>query len=274
MLAFAIERIYAERDVKAKLSPQERQSEILKVLAGKGTVDVSELAERFGVSEMSIRNDLNLLSDQGKLIRRYGGAESTQQVIGERPLTEKQKQNYHKKYLICKKAASLLTNGMSVMLDAGTTAEHIVDFLDNITQLTVITNGVNLINGLISRPDIQVYTVGGRVDPRSYSILGEDAEKSLSRYVAEIAFITADGISLVHGVTNNSQEASRISRQLIQNSVSKILLADSSKIEKVGVFPLCGWDQIETLVTDPGIHAEFKEAIESLGVEVLVSDEI
>ena len=258
-----------ESKLGSKSSRQERQSEILDILAEQGSVDVANLAERFEVSEMTIRNDLNFLGRQGKLLRKHGGANINRPRHGERPLTEKQKQNFQQKYAICRKAATLLSSGMSVILDAGTTTEHIVGFLDEITQLTVITNGVNLLSSLIRHPAIQVYTVGGRVDANSHSILGEDAESGLRKYNAQIGFITADGVSLDHGVTNNSQEATSMSRILIGNSMRKVLLADSSKVGKIGAFPLCPWEQIDIWVTDNGVDAAFKSAVESMGVEVL-----
>ena len=263
-----------QRVVMAKpkrVSPQARQSMILDILQKEGSVDVAGLSLRFGVSEMSIRNDLNTLGSQGKLVRKHGGAESSPLVSTERPLTEKQKENYKQKNAICRTATTLLSNGMSVILDAGTTNEHIVKYLNDISQLTVITNGINVMTGFLERPDLQVYTVGGRVDPRSYSVLGESAVEGLRQYSAQMSFITADGVSLSHGVTNNSQEATNMSRVIIANSVNHVLLADSSKVGRIGAFPLCQWSDIDMWVTDNEVEEEIVAEVESLGVHVLIA---
>ena len=118
-------------DKKSKLTKKERQEKTLEILNEKGFVEVSELSKLFSISEMSIRNDLNDLNRQGKLQRKYGGANTLQISNRELPLTEKHKRNYEEKKLIGRTAAKLIMEGYSIMLDAGTTAEHIVPFLHN-----------------------------------------------------------------------------------------------------------------------------------------------
>lgn len=260
--------------MKTKLSPQDRQTTILELLSKNGSVEVSELSSLFAVSEMSIRNDLNLLDKQGKLIRNHGGAHIGPTQYNERPLSEKQKINFKQKIAICKKATTLISSNISMVLDAGTTSEHIIDNLEGFSNLTVITNGVNIVNNLLQHPEIQVFAVGGKLDAKSYSILGDNAVQDLKQYRAQIGFITADGLSLDHGITNNSQEATKISKTIIDISMNKILLADSTKFNKLGVFPLCNWETIDTWVTDSNIDPAIVAAVEKIGVKVLISDPI
>lgn len=257
--------------MKSRLSPKQRRSRILDFLFERGSVVVSELSEELEVSEMSIRNDLNYLHEQGKLIRRHGGAAVTAQQNDERPLSEKHLLNFRQKAAICRRAASLVSNNMPIVLDAGTTNEQLVRHLTNFSNLTVITNGINLIWSLLEHPSIQVYTVGGRVDSKSCSIVGENAENGFRTYKAQIGFLTADGISLDHGITNNSQEATNNSRVLIDISMKRVLLADSSKVQKLGAFHLCTWEQIDTWITDSDVDHDFVQQIERMGVNVLIA---
>jgi DeoR family transcriptional regulator of aga operon len=258
-------------DKKNKPSKKERQEKILELLNEKGYVEVTELSKLFSISEMSIRNDLNDLNRQGKLQRKYGGANTIQVHNRELPLTKKHNRNYEEKKMIGRAAAKLVTDGNSIMLDAGTTAEHIVPFLYNHHDLTIITNAINIINLLLQLPAVNLYTVEGKVDSKSYSIIGEQAETALKKYNAKIAFITVDGISLEKGFTNNSKEATNISRILLNNSHTKIMLADSSKIGKIGIFPLCDWEDIDIWVTDDKVPDDFMKQVEARGVQVIIA---
>ncbi len=259
---------------KRKHFRTERHEEILRILADRGAVDVSELASIFGVSEISIRKDLNYLHDQGKLERKHGGAHSARTGVTERPLTEKQKLNLSQKRGICRAARELISNGDSIMLDAGTTAESIPSYLNGLDDLTVITNGINLIQRLMGFSFVRVYTVGGWVDAKSFSILGEQAEASLRQFNAQLSFITADGLSVDLGATNNSLQATNISKILIENSVKRVLLADSTKVTKTGVFSLCAWTDIDVWITDSGVDESFRSRIERVGVEVVLAQPI
>jgi DeoR/GlpR family transcriptional regulator of sugar metabolism len=258
-------------DKKTKLTKTERQKKILEILNEKGFVEVSELSKMFSISKMSIRNDLNDLNSQGKLQRKYGGANTLQISKRELPLTEKHKRNYEEKKIIGRAAAKLIMDGYSIMLDAGTTTEHIIPFLHNYHDLTIITNAINIIYSLIRLPTVNLYTVEGKVDSKSYSIIGEQAETALKKYNAKIAFITADGISLDIGFTNNSKEATNISKILLENSHTKVMLADSSKIGKIGIFSLCDWEDIDIWVTDDKVPYDFKEQVEARGVQVIIA---
>jgi DeoR/GlpR family transcriptional regulator of sugar metabolism len=259
-------------DQKSKLHKKERQKEILEILYEKGYVKVSELSKLFSISDMSIRNDLNDLNRQGKLQRKYGGANTLQISNRELPLTEKHKRNYQEKKMIGRAAAKLIADGDSIMLDAGTTTEHIVPYLHHFHDLTIITNAVNIINPLLRITTVNLYTVGGKVDSKSYSVIGEQAETGLIKYNAKIAFITADGLSFEIGFTNNSKEATNISKILLKNSHTKVMLADSSKIGKIGIFSLCDWEDIDIWVTDDRVPSDFKKQVEAKGVQVIVAE--
>ena len=257
-----------------RLSKPERQKKILEILSEKGSAEVTDLARSFACSEMSIRNDLKELNDEGKLLRRHGGAQIAEPTNLELPLTIRQKSHYREKELIGKVASSLINNGDSVMIDAGTTTEKIAKHLEAFTDLTVITNGINILSILMRFPRIGLYTTEGRVDHRSFSIVGPEADRTLSKYYAQIAFVSIDGLTIDHGLMNDSFEATNISRILLENSQKRVLLADSSKIGKMSVCRLGPYTLVDTIITDSNIPPAYRSALERDGIEVMLADEI
>ena len=254
-----------------KFNKKDRHEKILEILAKNGEVEVNELTELFNMSDMSIRNDLNELDQQGKLMRRHGGAYVIESSKTEKPVTVKAKHNFYEKKIIGMEAAKLLHDGDSVMLDAGTTSEHIAPELSNYNYLTIITNGINIINKLLVYPNFNIYTVEGRIDSKSFSIIGEQAENTLKKYNAKIAFISADGLDVETGLTNNSHEATNIAKIILNNSQIKVLVADSSKFGKVGLFSLAIWEDIDILVTDYKIQTEIIESLEKRNIRVIIA---
>jgi DeoR family transcriptional regulator of aga operon len=223
---------------------------------------------------MSIRNDLRELNGEGKLQRKHGGAEIPHPASLEIPLSEREKSHYREKEWIGKAASTLVFNGDSIMIDAGTTTERIARHLEDFADLTVITNGINILSLLMRYPHINLYTIEGRVDHRSFSIVGQDAERTLSKYHARISFISVDGFTIDHGLMNDSFEATNISRILVENSQRRVLLVDSSKIGKVGMSLLGPATLVDTVITDSGIPEEYHSALRDLGLEVMIADEI
>jgi DeoR family transcriptional regulator of aga operon len=262
--------------MQKKLTKKERKVEILDMLENQGSVEVSALSQLFNVSEMSVRNDLNELANESKLLRKHGGAYSNTNLTqnSEVPLTEKQKKNFKEKDLIGKAAVSLIKDGDSIMLDAGTTTEHIALHLNELCDLTVITNGVNTMNLLMYYPGVSTYTVGGKTDSKSFSIVGEMAEKDLKTYIAKTSFISADGLTIEHGLTNNSHEATNISRIIISNSQQCILVLDADKIDELGIISLCPITEIDILLTDARAPESFIQQVQKMGVKVLIAEDV
>ncbi|MEW5816288.1 MAG: DeoR/GlpR family DNA-binding transcription regulator, partial [Spirochaetota bacterium] len=232
------------------MDKEERRIKILELLSKNGSVEVSELARLFHLSEMSIRNDLNYLARNGKLQRTYGGALIGSTSKLELSLREKQQKNMREKSIIGKAAAEFIHDGDTIMLDSGTTTQQLAKNLVNRKNITVITNGINIVNTLAGIEGITLYTVGGQINARSFAIVGSEAEKSLKGYLAGVCVISVDGVDLKRGLTNNSQQDVNVTRILIQQSEKKILLCDSSKLGQIALIPICPLNTIAILVTD------------------------
>lgn len=251
----------------------ERREKILEILNKQGSVDVSELAKLFNLTEMSIRKDLNYLSNQGKLQRTYGGALSWTTSTLELSLREKQERNLLEKSLIGRKAASIIQDGDTIMLDSGTTTQQVAKNLTEHKNLTVITNGINIINTIAGIEGITLYTVGGQIGTKSYAIVGSEAEKALKKYFAKLCIIGVEGVDLEKGLTSNSQMDANITMILVERASKRILVTDSSKIGQVALIPVCPLENIDILVTDEGTPQSFIDEAQKRGVEVFIAKE-
>ena len=255
------------------MNKSQRIEKILEILNNDGRVDVAMLARRFQISEMSIRNDLNFLSEQGKLQRTYGGALSWTTSNLELSLREKQKKNLKKKSIIGRMAASIIQEGDTIVLDSGTTTQQVAKNLTKLKNLTVITNGVNIINVLGGIEGIDLYTVGGQIRAKSYAIIGSEAEESLRKYLAKICVISVDGVDIDKGLSNNNQMSANITKILIERSRKKVLVADSSKLGQIALIPICKIEEIDVLVTDENAPESFISQARNRGLEVLIAKE-
>jgi DeoR family transcriptional regulator, aga operon transcriptional repressor len=248
-----------------------RHAKIIELLNAEGQLNVSDLAEQLGVSEMSIRKDLNHLSNVGMLLRTYGGAVAQQRSNAEMSLLEKQNKNLAEKSMIGKLTASLITSGQSVMLDSGITTQQVAKNLLSHENLTVITNGLNILNTLAGRSNITLYTVGGEITSSSYTIMGSDAETNFQKYYASTCVVSVDGVDAERGLTSRNQLEANITRILLEHSERRILVTDFSKIGQIALIPLCPLTGVDTIVTDDKAPAEFIERAEGMGIQVHVA---
>ena len=254
-----------------KKSTVERRSIIINELEQKGKVDVRELSKMFGVSEVTIRNDLAQLEKKNILIRARGGALKMDPVGIDYHISEKDKINIKAKQLIGIRAAQFVNNGDTIMIDSGTTAMELVRNLDEKLELTVITNALNIANQFYNRNNVQVIIPGGVLRNKSFSLIGSAAEKSLKNYFCDKLFLGVDGFDIENGLSTPNLEESHFNTTMIEMSHQIIVLADSSKIGKRSLAFICPVSQVDYLVTDSGISIEQKNALENLGVQVIIA---
>jgi len=255
------------RDVKK----EERHAKIIELLNAEGELNVSQLAKLLGVSEMSIRKDLNHLSNVGMLLRTYGGAIAQQRSSMEMSLLEKQNKNLAEKSMIGKLTASLITNGQSVMLDSGITTQQVAKNLLGHENLTVITNGLNILNTLAGHPNITLYTVGGQITSSSYTIMGTDSEANFQKYYANTCVVSVDGVDVERGLTSRNQLEANITRILLEHTERRILVTDFSKIGLIALIPVAPLTGVDVIVTDDKAPADFIERVRKMGITVHVA---
>lgn len=253
----------------SKLYPQERHARILELVASRGRVEVTTLADELDVTTETIRRDLTKLVRQGLVRRVHGGAihverlgyEPTLVVRGERFASEKER--------IARAALSLLPDGGSVLLDAGTTTMALARLLPQDRALTVVTNSIPASGLLSAMPKVDFYLLGGRVRSRTAAAVGRWASAAMADLVVDVAFMGTNGLSLEHGLTTPNLDEANTKTAMIAASRRVILLCDHSKVGAVLFCKFGDLDQIDVIVSDAGLDDETADRLSARGPDVL-----
>jgi len=244
---------------------EQRQREILSQLAHTGSVRVGELAERFPVSEETIRRDLAKLEAQSMLRRTHGGAVSVDVTVQEEPFDVRRVAFIQRKRAIAQAASAYVEAGDVLAIDASSTAHQLARALPDI-PLTVVTNALTAISELSRRRNIDVYSTGGRLDAEGRCCVGPLAEQALEQLNFTKLFFSCKGVDLERGLSEVNDEHARIKRAMLERAQLRYLLVDASKFGLRSLVCYSGLEQVDTLVTDDGISRETVAALTEQGI--------
>lgn len=250
---------------------RQRRQQILQQLVQHGSVQVSELAERFGVSSVTIRADLNQIESQGLATRTHGGATLVRTPPQEQDIHEKDALNLPLKERIGARAAQLVKPGENIIIDSGSTTMMLARHLRLRRDVTVMTNGLNIAWELANADGVEVLLAGGMLRKQSLSLQGSQAEASLASYSFDTLFLGVDGLDLQFGLTTHDEAEARLNHRMVERARRIVVLTDASKFGCVSLHRIARLDQIHTVITDEGIGAEYREGLERLGIEVIVA---
>jgi DeoR/GlpR family transcriptional regulator of sugar metabolism len=252
----------------------ERRQSLLELLRKQPGLRVPELAVALRVSEGTIRNDLNALERQGRLQRVHGGAilNEPDQFQNNSFLLRFQK-NAGAKLAIANKAATLVKDGNSILLDASSTAYYLARALSDRQKLRVMTNGFEVARELAQNPSNTVILIGGVVNNDSSSVTGLLSEKIIAELHIEKAFFSCSGFSLERGMTEVHFAEAQLKRKAIESSQQVIALIDSSKFGKEDLTPFAAPDQITHLITDSNLTPAWVAKLKDAGVDVTICEE-
>ncbi|WP_416414236.1 glucitol operon DNA-binding transcriptional repressor SrlR [Pantoea sp. App145] len=251
------------------MKPQQRQALILEYLQKKGRTRVEELITHFDATGTTIRKDLTRLQQEGAVIRTYGGVMLNRDE-GDQPIDRKTLINTDKKKRIAAEAAALITEGDSLIFDAGSTVLQMVPYLSHFNNITVMTNSLTIINELVELQNDQVILMpGGTFRKTSASFHGSLAEAAFSQFSFDKLFIGADGVDLVAGVTTFN-EVFGVSQAMCRAVKKIVLLVDSSKFGRKSPNVVCSLDDVDILITDSDIPPEIVAELEQKSIEVII----
>jgi DeoR/GlpR family transcriptional regulator of sugar metabolism len=218
------------------LFPEERRAAILDQLRSSGRVSVKALSDSLNVSEVTIRQDLQLLEEGGYLYRTYGGAMLRREITTQSDLAFdlRMNKNREEKNALGKAVAGLVKDGYGIALDASTTVCSIIPYLGHLSGLTAVTNNLLVAQQLLAFPQIEVLLPSGRLRRDANSIVGNP--ESLPEINLNIGFFSAWGISLGEGLTEVDAAEMMMKQALLARCISKIVLVDSSKWGKVAPY--------------------------------------
>lgn len=257
---------------RTKRSTVERRRNILNLLDENGQVFVHELSELFGVSEVTIRNDLELFESKGLLIRSRGGAMIVENTVGmDFQLSEKDKMNYPEKIRIGKKAAQLVSSGETIILDSGTTTMEIAKHLDPNIALNIITNAFNIANELLKSTNTNIIVPGGTLRKSSHSLVGPLAEKSMRNFYVDKLFLGVDGFNTVEGAFTPNLEEASLNQVMIEIAKEVILVADSSKFRRRSLAFICPAKKIDVVITDEKISEEDRKLLLEQNIRLIIA---
>ena len=227
----------------------ERENSYINLLSER-SYTVKELSEALFISEPTVRRDINELISKDLVTRKNGVVSiKTNSPDTRVPMFIRNLENKDAKDTIAKKAALLIKEGDTVMLDASTTAYCLVQHLAKFKNIFVITSGAKTALALATL-GIRTICTGGEMALGSFSYIGHDAERTLSNYNADIAFMSCRGISEDGAVTDSSIAENIMRKLMMQKSDRTYLLCDKSKVGKVYLNTLCEKDEFDGIIWD------------------------
>lgn len=226
---------------------EERHGIILREIVKRGISKVEDLSRLTESSESTIRRDLSYLEEKGQIKRVHGGAVLTKGRFVEESFEEKLVHNREEKTLIAKFAASLIEDGDSIYLDAGTTVYEMTKFIDK-KDIFVVTNGIDNIDALLEK-DIDVYILGGKIKSKTKAVVGTNTFNELEKFRFDKAFIGINAIDIEFGLTTPDQEEALMKSKAIEVSREAFVLADSSKFNKISFTKVSDFREV-TVITE------------------------
>ena len=247
----------------------ERQRKIVELVNQRLSVRVTELSKIFSVTEETIRRDLEKLEKENLLMRSHGGAVSIEEDQAETSYLEREVTNAAEKRAIAKKAITIIEPGDQVILDASTTAWYMAKELPDM-PLTVLTNSIKVAIELSKKEQIKVISTGGTLLSQSLSYVGPLAERSLSMYHVNKAFISCKGVHIEKGLSDFNESQALVKKQMMENSDHTILMVDSSKFGTRAFSQIAPIGRVDSIITDSMLDVHTKRELEERKIKLTV----
>jgi len=250
---------------------QKRRDNICELLKEKNIFLISELSSILNISKATIRRDLNILAKEKRIIKTYGGAIIQSTKDYEHPYRIRSLKMIEEKKAIGKLAASLIPENSLIFIDIGTTTLELAKNLPTDKNISVITNWVPIAEELGKKMFSNLFLLGGKVNCREMSIIGNYPLQFLDDFNIEICFISLGGISTDNGLTDYTFEEIEIKKQMIQRAKKKIILADHKKFNRLAPIKICNLSDINIIITSEGLEEQYRKNIEGFGVKLLIA---
>jgi DeoR/GlpR family transcriptional regulator of sugar metabolism len=236
----------------------ERRASIVRLVSALGELSVEDLALRLGVTESTVRRDLQRLASEGRIMRSFGAAVAARRGLSEPSLAERIATSRIEKDAIGAWGAAQVCEGETILLDAGTTTGRVAAHLRDRSKITVVTNGLTALSELSHADRVEVLVLGGRLRQLSQGLVGPLTDSSLGALTFDRIFLGADGLRADLGICEAEIEQTRTKELMASRADHVYVVADSSKL---GARPFNAWARLKwyTLVTDDGATDEALE---------------
>jgi DeoR family transcriptional regulator, fructose operon transcriptional repressor len=246
----------------------DRQHAIYLLALSQGSVDVADLARRYGVTTETIRRDLSDMQSRNLLRRVHGGAVPVERISHEPMLAARDVVNAEEKLRIAMKAIDEVPERGSVIIDSGSTTQRLAAVFPVDHDVHVVTNSLMHALTLSRRGLRQLTVLGGAVRTNTLAMVDETTRTELQHMTVDVLFISCDGLSFQHGLTTPYREERTIKRAMIERARRVVALVDQSKFGNVQMFSFAAFDEIDVLVTDTRADPEAAAILESHGIAV------
>lgn len=250
--------------------PHARAEMIIQHLEKVGTSSPAELAERFGVSMMTMHRDLTSLAEQGLVIKEWGRVSIQRTQALESSAKFRSSTAVEEKRAMAAAAHRLIHPGATILLDDSTSAGFIARTLDASTHLTVTTNFLPVINGLTHRSGVALNVIGGQYNHSHESFMGSTAIDMIRSLRVGTAFVSTTTLN-ADGLFHQEDFILLMKREMIAIADRVVVLADPTKFGPPSLHRICGWEAIDDLITTPGAPTDTLEAIRRQGVSVITA---
>jgi len=251
----------------------QRRLQISELVRQQGSVQVAELARRFGVSMQTVRKDLRYLSDRGVMSRAYGGAIDAGALGG--PAAEphydvKRTSHLDQKRRIGARAAALVEPGATIAIDSGTTAIQLAEALPNV-ELTVVTNDFGVLGALVPKGNVEIVMLGGQLRRKNMAFYGGLTVEAIEALHVDVLFLGVDGFDLERGITTHYEPEAQLNRKMVEAARKVVAITDSSKFGRICLHRIIPVTELDVLVTDTDAPDGIVQASRQLEVELLLA---
>ena len=247
----------------------ERQKKIIEFLKSDGAVWVSKLSQELGVTEETVRRDLEKLEKQEALVRTHGGAIPVGESNHEMSLEKRKHLNSGAKEKLAKEAAKLVLPGDTVFLDASTTTFYMAKELKNMKDITIVTNSIRIITELSGLTNLKVIGIGGFVS-NNQSFVGTLACNYIDKNCyANKMFFSSRGVDAHGGILDSNEAEWAIKQCMMKNADKKYYLCDKSKIGRIGFAKLADFEEIDAFITEKDFDKNVKKVLEDLKIDII-----
>lgn len=247
----------------------ERRNAILTKLSAEGKVLVSDLAKEFSVTEETIRRDLEKLDNDGLARKTYGGAVKNESLNIDLPFHVRKQTNVESKQQIATLIGEMINDGDYIMLDASTTALCVIKNIIHKKNITLITNSIEILIELCNKPGWNVLSTGGTLKEGGLSLVGYQAEKMISGFHVDIAICSCKGIDEINGITDSNERDAEIKKAFYRSANKRVLAVDSSKFDRASFVKVCGYNEIDVVVTEKYPGEQWSERLERNGIKLI-----
>ncbi|WP_235883161.1 DeoR/GlpR family DNA-binding transcription regulator [Metabacillus sediminilitoris] len=250
--------------------PLERQKKILELLMIKKVIKITELTEELEVSVDTLRRDLNLLTEQGKIEKIYGGVKLVESTFGESSIDERMISHLKEKEMIAQKCSEFINDGDCIYIDSGSTTYQIAKYIKNKKNLTVVTNSIPVVNELLNS-DVELVIIGGKVRKNEKSVVTYEYLFNFSELNILKAFICASGITIEKGISDYNLEEAITRKKMIELSKEIFVAADSTKFGKDVTIGIASLDKIDYMITDHNLPTHFVNQFKKTSTNLIIS---